>query len=666
MSRRLLAAACACASLASAAPAQTLVQRPRLVNATEPTAAQRDSILRSLPAAARMPVRLMERGGMDARTFARVARARARLAAGEVDSGLVALRALADEHPADINLLHMYIDEMLQAGRAQDAAAFLSDRLTEGKIDSWDLRGQLARAQFLSGHKGDADKTWDAMVVLRPRDESTYRVVAGQRLSVRDFDGAEHVYASGRKTLGRPEAFAIELENLHKSANRLDAAMDDCMLLLRSADSFQGWVGEELVSLAKMSMQPGAGGARSTQVTNELVALARAQPAHLELRTTALRVLLVQQRGDAAVAFALQTDRDRGRDKDLPSALIMLAQLAQDSGDSTTARRAARQGVDAPLQPADAVAARWILATEAESQGRLDDALAMYRDLASRTDSVRASTAEGAYSRATVISALTEAPMRVAALELRLGRPEQAIAAYQSLIDAPGARPAQVEQARVALADCALALGRLGEAKTQYDQIARTSANRQVREHAAFGLGEVAFFAGDYKDAGEHFRALTDVFPEGLSVNEALGRILLMAECQEDAAGLALYASAERQLRAARTDSALATLKALAAGSPRSPVTPLAAYRSGEVLLLQQRVAEAAAVFAVVADSFPESRQAPDALRAEANLYAGRLGQPDKALERYTRFLTTYPTNVFTSEVRSRAEKIRRPSGKAS
>lgn len=684
------------ACVAGAPHAQVLVQRPRLVNATEPTAAQRDSILRSLPAEVRAPIQFMERGGMDGRTFARVARARARIAAGEVDSGLVVLRAVIDEHPGDINLLHMYVDELLHTGHAEDAASFLSDRLSESKtagsstgdsstgdgkradsqagdrrpsettVDAWDLRGQLARAQFLSGHKGDADKSWAGMLALRPQDELTYRQVAGERLSVRDFDGAEQVYAAGRKAIGRPDAFALELENLHKSSNRLDAAMDDCMQLLRGPDGFQGWVGEELVSLAKMSMQPGAGGSRTAQVTNQLVTLARAFPEHLELRTTALRVLLVQDRGAAAVAFALQIDRDRMRRQDTPSALIMLSQLAQESGDSTTARLAARQGISAPLQPADAVAARWILAREAESQGRLDDALAMYRDLAGRADSVRASTGGGAYDRATVMNAVTEAPMRVAALELRRGHAVQAIAAYEAIIAAPGLRPAQAEQARVALADCYLAIGRTGEAKTQYDQIAKTSATRAVREHAAFGLGEAAFFAGDYKDAGEHYRALTDVFPEGASVNDALSRILLMAECQQDASGLARYASAERQLRAARTDSALVTLKSLAAGAATSPVTPVAAFRVGDVLLMQQRAADAAAIYAAVADSFPESRQAPDALRAEANVYADQLGQPAKALDLYTRFLTTYPTNVFTSDVRARAEKIRRPPGKAS
>lgn len=667
MSARRLAFAASLAACLAAAVAQAATAPPRLVNAQEPTAAQRDSILRSLPAEARTPIQMMERGGLDARTFARASRARARLAAGEVDSGLVALRALADENPTDVQLCHMYVEALLQTGHAQDAASFLGDRLGDGKMDAWDLRGQLARAQFASGHKGDADKTWDGMLALRPKNEATYQEVAGQRLSVRDFEGAEQTYAAGRKALGRPDAFALELENLHKASNRLDAAMDDCLQLLRAGGAAEGWVGEEIVSLAKMAAQPGAGGSRTAQVTSELLTLARTMPDQLPLRTMALRVLLVQNRGAQAVAFATQIDRDRATAAaDMPSALLMLAQLAQESGDSTTARSAARQGMSASLKPADAVAARWILAREAEAQGRTDEALALYRDLSARADSVRASGADGAFSRAAVIGALNEAPMRVAALELRRGRPDAAIAEYERVIATPNLRAQFVEEARIALADCDLAIGRAAEATAQYDKLAKTSANRAVRERAAFGLGEASFYAGDYKNAAEHYRALTDVFPEGSSVNDALSRILLIAECQPDHAGLARYATCERQIRAARYDSALVTLRALADGDTLSPVTPLAAMRAGDVLLLQQRAADAALAYAAVADKFPAARQAPDALRAEAMIYAERLGQPSKALDLYTRFLVTYPTSVFVSDVRARAEKLRRPAGKAS
>ncbi len=664
---RTVTAAIAFACLAAVAHAAPQ-PAPRLVNAQEPTKAQRDSILNSLPAQVRTPVQMMERGGLDQRTFARAARARARLAAGETDSGLVALRTLADENPTDVQLCHMYVDALLQNGRAQEAASFLGDRLSDAKMDAWDLRGQLARAQFLSGHKADADKTWDAMLALRPKLEITYREVAGQRLSVRDFEGAEQTYAAGRRALGQPAAFAADLENLHKASNRLDAAMDDCMQMLRQNGAVDGWVGEELVSLAKMSTQPGSGGSRSGAVTAELLTLARTLPDQLPLRTVALRVLLVQNRGETAVAFATQLDRDTRRTADLPSALIMLAQLAQESGDSTTARNAARQGMSVVLKPADAVAARWILAREADAQGRVDDAVTLYRQVVALADSVRAhDDGASALSRSTVIGALNDAPLRVGALELRRGRPDAAIAAYEQVIAAPtSGKVGQVEAARVALADCYLAVGRLEEAKGQYEKIAKSSPSRTAREHAAFGLGEAAFFGGNYKDAAEQYRALTDVFPEGASVNDALQRILLIAECQPDGAGLARYATAERQIRAARFDSAVVVLRALAAGDTLSPVTPLAALRIGDVLLAQQRAAEAAAAYAAVVDNFPQSRQAPDALRAQAAIYAERLGQPSKALDLYTRFLLAYPTNVFVSDVRAKAEKLRRPAGKAS
>jgi TolA-binding protein len=602
------------------------------------------------------------RGGLDPQTYARLRQAQALIAAGERDAGLVALRALADERANVPQVLQAYIEALLSAGEYATAAEYLETRLAAGG-DAWFVRSLLARAQFLGGQKGEASTTWSAMLSARAQDENAYREVGAQRLALGDLAGAEATYTTGRRALKSPDAFALELEQVHKAGGRFDDALQDCVMLLRRplppGQMAEGWVIEETISLLKIART--ANSSRASQTLNVLEGLAAAQPGREDLRRLALRAALVGDKPERALRRAEEWDALRASSaapsKAGASALLELAHLAEESGDSATAAAAVTRALSHPLNAEEALDARMFLAQSAERAGRLEEALTQYRAITS------AEPAGGANARAVTRSGLVA--LHVAELERKLGRMTEAIASYTRLIDRPPPG-VPLDEARLGLAECYLAAGKNDSARVSFDRVAQSATAPGARERAAFEAAEASFYLGDYKDASERYRALADVFPDGALVNDALSRILLIAEGMSEPSTLALYASAERDEHAGRLDRASATLEQLVAKSPRSALAATARFRLGEQALAAGRVSEALQRFAFLADSLSDARLAPDALKAEADIYADRLGDSARALELYTRFLTQYPDHVFASEVRLRADKLRRAGVKGS
>ncbi len=589
-------------------------------------------------------------GALDGALNVRLRQAQALIAAGMVDQGVGALRGLTEERPDIPLLLRAYVEALHNTGQAEQAQDYLTARLQKD-AQNVDARILLARIQFLRGNKGDADATWSAALAQRSDDEATYRSVAEMRHSLGDAQGAEATYLAARRALKKPDAFALELEQIHKAAGQIDAAMQDCLVLLRRAENgpVDPWIVEELFSLLKLAQDPGAGSSRANATISALDGLASQRTDSPELRRLLLRVLVMQGRGEQAVARAAQWDRAGGGEA-RGSALVALARVATDAADTATTAQAARRALTLDVPRADMVTARTIVARAAEASGQLEEALVHYRALAGM-----GANAASDWSSDEEHAVLVEAPLKIAELDRRTGRTREALEQYAYLRMRAGTGP-RADDIRLAQADCYVTLERTAEAIAVFDSVAQTGVLPVARERAVYGGAEAALIAGNPQDAATRFRAVADLFPEGALVNDALGRLLLIGEGASDPAALARYARGDRHARAGLADSAFATFASLATQTS-GPLAPSAKLRCAQ---LASRPDDARAQYASLLETWPTARVAPDALLGEADLCAGALHQPEKALELYGQFLETYPAHVFVSEVRRKANRLRR------
>jgi tetratricopeptide (TPR) repeat protein len=557
-----------------------------------------------------------------------------------VEQGLAAMRALTEELPEILPFLHAYVDALHASGQAARAVDYLVER-TQEDPDNNRVRMLLARSQLLGGNKGEADATWSAVIARARDDEETYRAVGEMRRALGDLQGAEATYIAARKALDQADAFVIELERLHRESGRIDAAMQDCLTILRRADSIDPWVLEELYSLLKIAQEPGAGSSRAGATISAIEGLASQRPDALGLRHLLFRVLVMQKNGAQAVARAERWDRAEG-DADRTSALVMLARVAADAADTTTALAAAHRALTAPIPRSEALAARTIVARAAEARGQLDVALEHYKALSSSVD-----------------GSTSPPDLKVAELSRRTGRIDEALAQYVALRARAGVGP-RADDIRLAQADCYIALARTAEAIALYDSVAQTGSLPLARERAIYGAAEAVLAGGDAQDAAVRFRALADLYPDGALVNDALGRILLIGEGSGEPQVLARYVRADRHALEGASAAAAAEFAAIVQENSQSALAPFARMRCAQIAEAEGRADDALAFYESIAASWPNARVAPDALRGQADLYAGPLRQPEKALDLYGQFLEKYPVNVHVAEVRQKAGRLRR------
>jgi len=250
-----------------------------------------------------------------------------------------------------------------------------------------------------------------------------------------------------------------------------------------------------------------------------------------------------------------------------------------------------------------------------------------------------------------------------------LGDVEKAEAAYRTVLADLDSRPQNRafrtirEDARLALAECALRLGQFDEADSVYTRLVRESNNKRTKERCAFELGQLRFFQGDLAGAEAAYYALTDDYPQGEWVNDALEQALLIGEFGMRVPGTltefaeALYERRRGDLEAAEricTESLADTTIVLLRDHLRMLQMQLAGDRN--------RWSEADSVLAVLLDQDPDTRVGARALlwmggRAEADPL-----KADKAQQYYEEVILRYPDSFETRQARDRLQVLRRRS----
>ncbi len=102
---------------------------------------------------------------------------------------------------------------------------------------------------------------------------------------------------------------------------------------------------------------------------------------------------------------------------------------------------------------------------------------------------------------------------------------------------------------------------------------------------------------------------------------------------------------------------------ALARSAVAAPSTPAERYEVATESMTEARYQEAADEMVAIADDYPDSRLAADALFAAAQLYEEKLTSPTKALQLYDRLLRDYPDSRTALASSRRAAILRRDLG---
>jgi tetratricopeptide (TPR) repeat protein len=250
-------------------------------------------------------------------------------------------------------------------------------------------------------------------------------------------------------------------------------------------------------------------------------------------------------------------------------------------------------------------------------------------------------------------------------LDREMHRPEEALAAYEQVLNqlgtAPGGDEAQMsDDVRLAMAECQLRLARPDEAMRLYQELTEKGNDPETRAASLYQVGEMLFYQGKLKEAEDTWYQLTDKYPTLRWVNDALARILLLGE-NGDAGGVPVtaLAQAEYQRRLGNVNAGLKLVDEALAQYPTSGAADDLLLERVSLLLTLGKVPEAKTVADTLAARFPKSLLAPRALMAVANEQARQPGGGTEAQALYMELLLRFPDSLEAADARAVLQRLK-------
>lgn len=237
----------------------------------------------------------------------------------------------------------------------------------------------------------------------------------------------------------------------------------------------------------------------------------------------------------------------------------------------------------------------------------------------------------------------------------------KAIKLLELLINTPGIQRNTIGRAKINLADYYLMSGDIWESTLLYSQVDKEFREEMLGQEARFKNARLSYFNGDFEWAQAQFDALKASTSKLLS-NDAIDlSVFIMDNLNTDATtdAMAIYAQAELLVFQNRFAEALHLLDSLQITFPETSLQDDVLYLKAQIAEKKRQYEQAAAFYAEIVEKYPEDIRADNALYAWAILLEERLGQPEKAMELYEKLFVDYSSSVFAVDARKRFRILR-------
>jgi tetratricopeptide (TPR) repeat protein len=499
------------------------------------------------------------------------------------------------------------------------------------------LTCDLAESRFLQNDEARADSLWRKALALGRNDEMTYRYVADSHLRYGLYDSAIDIYLQGRKNLGSPSRFALELAGIFEALRDYSRAVDEYISQIIENPEKLAFVADRIRGLAEDSDNPG-----------EIVAAIDAR-----LKETAGRAELNEILGDLHIKLgdmnkALECYKAAGlKRNDDGYSLIRFAIRAYESKVYLTAINA----IDEYFKLSKNAAFKDLaLFTKAKSQyaaDQFDKAQANFKILTATSVDYRIKDEAG------FLNGLIYAQDKSDC--------DSAMGAWGSMLLAVR-DPSMQNRARLEMAFCNIKEDKYAIAEPLLLQVASSKTPDQSVERSIFLLGELALYSGDFKKADEIFKQLVRQFPTSDHSNDALARIDVMAlagETEADSLSLRLFATAMKAWTLNRPLEAALTLSDSSMG--QSAIAEQASFYSGLAFAEANVKDKALGALKKYVDDFPDGLYNDRAYLEMGDIYSLDPANLPDARSAYNAILELFPNGPVTEIARQKLRQLETP-----
>ncbi len=247
-----------------------------------------------------------------------------------------------------------------------------------------------------------------------------------------------------------------------------------------------------------------------------------------------------------------------------------------------------------------------------------------------------------------------------------LDKPEEAESLLNKVIAVPNLGIKEKAKAKLLLGDVLMAEKKVWDASLYYSQVELDLKNEPLGHEAKFKNAMLFYYQGEYRWAQARLDILKSATSKLIS-NDAIEMSMFIHDVvEEDTLGFTIrqFGIADMYAVQNRSDSAMYWLKKIE-NDPAGPVSyQFALFKEAKLLQKQKQYEQADSLFRKLADTYPESIKADDALFAAAELEENYLNEKDNAAKLYLKIMKQYPESVFAPEARKRYRKLSKQTEK--
>ena len=550
------------------------------------------------------------------------------------DEALQLHKRLFSSHPDNPQVLDGIERDLLYMKRYQELIDFLRELLQEKPEDRL-LLEKLGTALYKSGQEEEAVEIWNNIIDQSPDNQAAYSGVARQYLYNGVIDKAIATYLLGREKLGNPSLFAKDLARLYESQMEYGEATQEYMCFLEENPKQYSYV-DHMISRFKRSED------LDSDVAEVLERVVGDNPDNSQFRKLLGTHYLRTAQPDKAFEQFIRVDEI---EDSKGGSLIDFADWSYREGFYSTAlngyEHISENYPKSPLKPK----ALQGTGRSLSKLGRYQEAIFAYRSLVAQYPKSKEKE-----------SALFE----IGKLQLhQIGEVDSALSTFTNLVQTRKRGPHYFD-AMYSIGECYLVKGDLNNAQQEYETIRKEAkASPEIAEEATFKTAEIKFFRGDFDAALDELETMTQSYPKGMFVNDALALMVFIEENRmtgDDA--LKAYAHAALRERQSGPHEAIEAYERILTYYPHSFLADDVLFKIGDLRDMEGSFETALETFENLITKYPASDLCDEAQRRIGEIYEFGLQDVPKAIEAYEEILSKYPESLLYDLVRKRIREL--------
>jgi tetratricopeptide (TPR) repeat protein len=560
---------------------------------------------------------------------------------GRCEDAVTLLRDLANQYPRNVQVLVDFKNALI-CNKQLDTALTVLDQLLKLTPDPqlrYTYYLDIASVYLKKGDTKQAAQQIQVALDVSPTNPTAYEQAANAYTGNGYYPDAVKLLLDARKKLGDPLMFAKALGQLYEILRNYGDAAREYYGLLAHDTTNEVFVSGKMAELIKLDSDEGF----DTGLKEALAEFVKQNPKNLNAQRYTGDLLMAQGKLEEAFArFLLVDSLGNGNGKDI----LYYATVARDNGDQPAVEKACNYLINRYPQSPFRIASRFILADSYFRDRRYADAVLVYDQITKQSKSDRD---------------ISDALYAMGYTKLYGSHdPSAALALFQRLIkDYPITISSVL--ARIAAADCYLALGKAAVADSLYHAVNLSQLQQKSQEELLFKLAEVQFYLGNFDAARDAYGKMMNTFPKSVFVNDCLRRMMLISEYPAlDQATLLIYAEANYAELRFDYDSAMVLLHKLQDLEGGGSLNEVSWYEAGEVDLERGKSAEALSEYDSLITLYPESFYTPLAVERKGDVYSEINRDCTLAKNTYESLLLKYPSSLNQESVRRKLQHVER------